>query len=68
MALSRVRTLDGLFLTQPIGYSEIISDDAILRFLLHLRILNKASNSPILTRSREESVSPHCRSFMYFCE
>ena len=68
VALSRVKTLDGLFLTQPIVYSDIISDDSVLRFLFQLRVINKASNAPMLTRPRELPVSPLCRSFIAFVD
>lgn len=68
VALSRVKTLDGLFLTQPIVYSDIISDDSVLRFLFQLRVINNASNNPILTRPREQPVSPLCRSFIAFVD
>ncbi len=68
MALSRAKTLKGLFLTQPIGYSDIISDDTVLRFLFHLRVLNNATNSSLMTRPKDEPVSPLCRSFIAFVD
>ena len=37
VALSRVRTLDGLYLTQPIAFSDIIVDERIIQFLEFLR-------------------------------
>lgn len=43
VALSRARTLSGLFLTKKITYSDIISDDSIFAFLHKLRLANGAS-------------------------
>lgn len=40
VALSRVKTLKGLFLTQPVSYSDIIVDNAVTSFL------NNFSSSP----------------------
>lgn len=37
VALSRVKTLDGLFLTKPITYSDIIADESVFVFLSELR-------------------------------
>ena len=37
VALSRVRTLDGLYLTKPIAFSDIIVDERIIQFLEFLR-------------------------------
>lgn len=40
MALSRAKSLDSLFLTKPISYSDIITDDSIFRFLNKVRSAN----------------------------
>lgn len=40
VALSRARSLQGLFLTKPVTYSDIICDDAIFVFLAQLRRYN----------------------------
>lgn len=40
VALSRVKALDGLFLTEKISYSDIISDDSIFTFLNRIRLAN----------------------------
>ena len=40
VALSRARSLQGLFLTKPITYSDIISDESVLSFLSKLRRFN----------------------------
>ena len=37
VALSRVRTLDGLYLTRPVAFSDIIVDERIIQFLEFLR-------------------------------
>lgn len=42
VALSRVKSLAGLFLTKKISYSDIISDDSIFDFLQRLRQANGA--------------------------
>ncbi len=43
VALSRVKSLDGLYLTKKISYSDIISDDSIFLFLNALRLANGAT-------------------------
>lgn len=40
VALSRARSLQGLFLTKPVTYSDIISDESVLSFLSKLRAFN----------------------------
>lgn len=40
VALSRARSLQGLFLTKPVTYSDIISDDSIFDFLDKVRSYN----------------------------
>ena len=40
VALSRARSLQGLYLTKPVTYSDIISDEAIFVFLADLRRYN----------------------------
>lgn len=42
VALSRVKSLSGLYLTKKISYSDIISDDVIFHFLNSVRIANGA--------------------------
>lgn len=50
VALSRAKSLQGLFLTKPVTYSDIISDNSIFDFLNKLRANNclerQADNSP----------------------
>jgi len=43
VALSRAKSLSGLFLTKRIAYSDIISDDSIFVFLNKLRLANGAN-------------------------
>lgn len=40
VALSRARSLRGLYLTKPVAYSDIISDESIILFLSKLREFN----------------------------
>lgn len=44
VALSRVKALNGLYLTKKITYSDIISDDSIFIFLNKIRQANGANN------------------------
>ena len=46
MALSRVRTLDGLYLTKPVAFSDIIVDKKIIEFLEYL----KTGDSPSINQ------------------
>ncbi|MDE6330736.1 MAG: AAA family ATPase [Muribaculaceae bacterium] len=46
VALSRAKSLDGLYLTKKIAYSDIISDDSIFDFLNELRLANAGRPSP----------------------
>ena len=47
VALSRAKSLQGLFLTKPITYSDIISDDSVFDFLDKIRGFNGISVKPI---------------------
>lgn len=40
VALSRAKSLEGLFLTKPVTYSDIISDESIFKFLNVIRTYN----------------------------
>ena len=42
VALSRARTMDGLYLTNPIAFSDIIMDDEVFEFLARVRMANGA--------------------------
>lgn len=48
VALSRVRTLDGLYLTRPVAFSDIIVDEKIIQFLEYL----KTGESPSISSQR----------------
>lgn len=54
VALSRAKSLDGLYLTKKITYSDIISDDSIFCFLNLLRTANRASGAPGITDDGQE--------------
>lgn len=68
VALSRVKTLDGLYLTKPIAFSDIISDNQVFQFLFQLRITNNAKSNPILMRHRDSDVNPLCKSFVAYVD
>ena len=68
VALSRAKSLDGLYLTKPIAYSDIISDNAVFEFLFKLRLLNNASHSPIRYRPKGTVITPLCMSFVSFVD
>lgn len=71
VALSRARSLQDLYLTKPITYSDIISDDEIFAFLNKLRV-----NQQVTTENEQEAVSvrnetikvanPICDNFICF--
>lgn len=71
VALSRARSLQDLYLTKPITYSDIISDDNIFVFLNKLRV-----NQQVTTENKQEAVSvrnetikvanPICDNFICF--
>lgn len=46
VALSRAKSLDGLFLTKRISYSDIISDESVFLFLNKIRLANGAQPTP----------------------
>lgn len=68
VALSRVKTLDGLYLTKPIAFSDIISDNEVFRFLFQLRIANNATSNPILMRPKDSNINPLCKSFVAYID
>ena len=71
VALSRARSLQDLYLTKPITYSDIISDDEIFVFLNKLR-----ANQQVITENKQEAVcvrnettkvaNPICDNFICF--
>lgn len=68
VALSRVKSLDGLYLTKPIAYSDIISDNAVFEFLDQLRRIDRSTSNPILNRSKDSIVNPLSRSFVAYVD
>jgi hypothetical protein len=44
VALSRVKSLNGLFLTKPVTFSDIIIDPSVERFLDHFSLLSKTKS------------------------
>ncbi|MDE7160502.1 MAG: AAA family ATPase [Muribaculaceae bacterium] len=72
VALSRAKSLEGLYLTQKITYSDIISDESIFRFLNRLRLANsadcesyKASQQPVYAPGQLPD-NPRCDDFILF--
>lgn len=67
VALSRAKTLEGLFLTKPVAYSDIISDESIFCFLSELRKIN---NKTATIRETHQppiiKIDSQCQSFMSF--
>lgn len=67
VALSRVKSLDGLYLTKNIAYSDIISDDSIFQFLNKVRLANGGTNIPKSTFMPNHKVkNPRCDDFISF--
>lgn len=70
VALSRAKSLDSLYLTQPILYSDIISDDSIFEFLSALRAASQqpapAPQKPAASIQVEEISNPRCDDFISF--
>ena len=68
VALSRVKSLKGLYLTKPLTYSDIISDETIFEFLYKLR--RGSSESKVSEEQRIEirptKYNPHCENFISF--
>ncbi len=58
VALSRVKSLSGLFLTKKITYSDIISDDSIFIFLNKLRLANGAKPANQQSSSAQATTTP----------
>lgn len=65
VALSRAKSLQGLFLTKPMAYSDIISDESIFEFLGKIRVYNgyEQSNSETIINSITTIVNPLCDNF-----
>lgn len=65
VALSRVKSLDGLFLTKAVTYSDIITDTTIFEFLNKVRMANnkEAVSSVIKTMDSSQIKDSQCDSF-----
>lgn len=69
VALSRARSLQGLYLTKPVTYSDIISDDSIFEFLNKIRSYNQANQTEkILPNKRKMGMSSLCYNFSRFID
>lgn len=69
VALSRARSLQGLYLTKPVTYSDIISDDSIFVFLDNLREYNHLKDpSSVMPQKNKINTTPISYNFSYFIE
>lgn len=69
VALSRAKTLQGLYLTKPVTYSDIISDDSIFVFLDNLREYNHQKDpSGMIPQKNKINTTPISYNFSYFIE
>lgn len=70
VALSRVKSISGLFLTREITLSDIISDDSIHQFLNQLRHENGSRAAPVASVQIDNPSSPNtlalCDEFMNY--
>lgn len=73
VALSRAKSLNGLYLTKPVTYSDIITDNSIFTFLSRLRSANQGkSKKQVQEGKRNEEKqnvcisNPSCDNFMTF--
>lgn len=69
VALSRAKSLNGLYLTKPVTYSDIISDDSIFDFLNQVRTYNHEEEVNCTTpRKKTNIINSLCYSFYLFVE
>lgn len=74
VALSRVKSLDGLFLTKPVTYSDIISDNSVFIFLNKIRMSNKEKNDVkkeelvYVENNNDIITNPICDNFICFIQ
>ena len=68
VALSRAKSLQGLYLTKPVAYSDIISDDSIFKFLNTIRSYNGQSAQSVEQNfSSDNGINyPMCDNFASF--
>ena len=68
VALSRAKSLQGLFLTKPVKYSDIISDNSIFEFLSKIRVHNLEVQTDCLSQSQGEISNELCDNFAHFIQ
>lgn len=69
VALSRAKSLQSLYLTKPIAYSDIISDDSIFVFLDEIRAFNGVGRSETPLQSKVKNpASSLCYNFSFFVD
>jgi hypothetical protein len=68
VALSRAKSLQGLFLTKPVKYSDIISDNSIFEFLSKMRAHNLEVQTDCLSQSQGEISNELCDNFAHFIQ
>lgn len=68
VALSRVKTLNGLYLTKKIALSDIISDNEVFQFLFRIRLSNNATGNSIHLRQKSGCITPLSRSFAAYVD
>lgn len=68
VALSRAKSLQGLFLTKPVKYSDIISDNSIFEFLSKIRAHNLEVQTDCLSQSQGEISNELCDNFAHFIQ
>lgn len=69
VALSRAKSLQGLYLTKPMTYSDIISDDSIFDFLEKVRAYNNGGTiNSAPTQKKTIKINSLCYSFYLFID
>lgn len=69
VALSRAKSLHSLYLTKPIAYSDIISDDSIFVFLEKVRTFNGVDRSSAYLPSKKTNAARSlCYNFTFFID
>lgn len=67
VALSRVKSLDGLFLTKEVTYSDIITDISIFEFLNRIRAYNNGTEHSLIEITEPSTIhNTECDSFANF--
>lgn len=69
VALSRAKSLQGLYLTKPVTYSDIISDDSIFDFLERVRAYNHVgAPTNVKPQKRTIRINSLCYNFSCFID